>query len=240
MVKSVTDVYREKVIHACRQCDGKGLDGGCPRCGLTPRTVISGRLIPAVEDNDIIPEYYKGKIWTKPNGSQLVFDDNLDKVHNLFLKGELPKFSMFISAPPKSGKMLYAYSCMQAALVQKFKVAPLLTASDWRRVYRVSQMQPLFKLYRKYRWDDLIIKDVVFIVIDDSEDRFDIISMLKTIYDSRATFNLPTFVISDYKVTELVSKFDSNDYNKIYNPSQERDYYRYPVIMNRAIQNGGD
>lgn len=224
----------------CHYCGDEGKEGGCPKCGLTPRKVIAKRL-PLRVATDIIPEVYQGVTWERPRGDDipLMFsqvDEGMEKVYNLFLKGELPHFSMFIGAPPKSGKNVFAYACMQSAVARDYDVAPLLSTSDWRRLHKVSQMNPFYKLYGKYQWDTTITKDVVFLFVDHSDDRNDDIPLLKTIYDTRANFGLSTFVISDYRLNDLLPRWNSDVYSMIYNTDPKRDYLRYPVILHRFEQ----
>ena len=223
----------------CHTCGGRGKEGGCPKCGKTPRIVAELRTMNLDVPADVIPATYQGKLWKKPEPQQGMpqkfaeFDTALDKVHNEFLNGRIPKFSMFISSPPKSDKRLFAYSCLQTALVQTFSVAPLLSTSDWRRLYKVSQMNPFYKLYDMYKWDDLVSRDVVFMFVDHSDDRFDVVSLLKDVLDTRALFGKPTFILSDFKLQELTPKWNAQDYSKIYNPLPDRDMFRYPVILHR-------
>lgn len=223
----------------CHMCNDQGKPGGCPRCGLTQRNItpkIQQLNFEAV--SDIIPVHYQGVMWKLPSQEGLPlkfqqYDLSLEKVYNKFLEGTIPTFSVFIAAPPKSDKTVFAYSCMQTALISKFTVAPLLSTGDWRRLLKVSQMNPFYKLYNRYKWDELIATDVVFLYIDHSDDRYDDIPLLKSIFDARSMFNLPTFVISDYKLTDLVPKWNSNVYTMIYNSDSNRDYLRYPVILHR-------
>ena len=228
-----------KYENVCHTCGGLGREGGCPKCGLTPRKHVTIQSMRLDVSADIIPVAYQGNLWERPQLEAGVpakfvdFDEKLDRVLKEFLSGRLPKFSMFLAAPAKYGKHSYAYSCMQTALVQNLTVAPLFTTSDWRRLYRVSKMNPFYRLYDKYKWDDLISKDVVFMSVDHSDDRFDVISLLKDIYDTRSGFGLPTFVISDFKLNELVPQWGKESYNQIYNANPQRDYNRYPVILHR-------
>lgn len=222
----------------CHVCNNEGKLGGCPKCGLTPRKVLNMRLTNMDTPTDIIPTVYQGVIWEKPVDDKLPqqfkeFDNALEKVGNQFLQGRIPQFSMFIAAPPKSGKNVFAYTCMQTSLAQKFTVAPLLSTSDWRRLLKVSQMNPFYKLYGKYQWDTLITMDVLFLFVDHSDDHRDDIPLLKSIMDARASFNLSTFILSDYKLTELVPAWNSHVYTMIYNADSKRDYLRYPVILHR-------
>ncbi len=222
----------------CHACNNLGKEGGCPRCGRTPRTSTIEKLNFNSIDADIIPTVYQGKLWEKPENTEKVlrfkqFDEALEKVYKTFLQGSIPKFSMFIGAPPKTGKNLFAYACMQTALMQKYSVSPLLSTADWRRLQRVSQMNPFYKLFKKYQWDDLIARDVVFLYIEHSDEHNTDIPLLKSIYDTRASFDKSTFVISDYRLNDLVPKWGKDAFSDIYNSDKNRDYLRYPVIIHR-------
>ena len=223
----------------CHSCGGYGKEGGCPRCGATPRERVMSATIHNDVPVDLVPQTYHGKLWTKPEVTKDTpvkfkeFDANLEKVLNVFLSGQIPKFSMFIASPPKSDKHLFAYSCIQTSLVQGYSIAPLLSSSDWRRLYKISQMNPFYKLYGKYTWDNTISSDVMFMYIDHSDDRFDVVGLLKDILDTRAMFGRPTFIISDYKLTELVPHWGDKSYSSIHNTSPNRDYNRYPVVIQR-------
>lgn len=227
------------VKRICHTCGGLGKEGGCPKCGLTPRKRTEVQTLHLDVPADVIPLPYQGNLWTKPELGENAtarmrdFDDKLERVAQEFMSGRIPKFSMFISSPAKYGKHAFAYTCLQTALAQQFTIAPLFTTSDWRRLYRVSQMNPFYKLYDSYKWDDLIKRDVVFITVDHSEDRYDVISLLKDIYDIRSTFSFPTFVISDFRLEELVPRWGAENYSLIYNPDPKRDFNRYPVVLSR-------
>ena len=227
------------VKSVCHTCGGRGKEGGCPKCGLTTRAFTEMRTMSLDIPADVIPAAYQGKLWTKPPivvGTPhriLDYDNKLEQIHKMFLSGNIPKFSVFMSAPPKSDKHLFAYSCLQTALVQSYTIAPLFTTADWRRLYKVSQMNPFYKLYDLYKWDDLVSRDIVFLSVDHSDDRFDSLSLIKDILDTRAGFGKPTFIISDYSLQELAPRWNTEEYTKIYNADPERDYNRYPVILHR-------
>lgn len=223
---------------ACHFCNDEGKAGGCPRCGLTPRKSAGLKIMNLEIPTDIIPNVYQGRMWERPVGDDIPlkfsqFDESLEKVYNQFLSGKIPQFSMFIASPPKTGKNTFAYSCMQTAIAQKFTVAPLLSTGDWRRVLKVSQMNPFYKLYGKYQWDDLVSRDVVFLFVDYSDDHNDDIPLLKSILDARAAFDKPTFIISDYRLNDLVPHWRKQNYLMIYSSDSKRDYLRYPVIIHR-------
>lgn len=224
-------------VAVCHTCGGYGKDGGCPKCGKTLEGAIKVKSLRLDIAVDVIPVQYQGKLWSRPESTGNTrfddFDSKLDTIHKEFLSGRVPKFSVMACSPGKYGKHRFAYSCMQTAVVQGFTVAPLLVTSDWRRLYRVSQTNPFYRLYDKYKWDDLVALDVVFLAVDHSDDRFDVISLLKDLLDVRAGFSKSTFIISDFKLTDLVPTWGKQNYNLIYNPDPERDFMRYPVILHR-------
>lgn len=214
----------------CPMCGGYGVAGGCPRCGKETGTPIKKgtKAMPT----DIIPAFYQGKVWEKNTElAPASYYESLAKVHTEFQCGRVPAFSLFMASPDNTGKHLFAYSCMQASLSQGYSVAPMLTLSDWRRLYKVSQMNPFYKMYSKYTWDELIGLDVIFMMIDHSEERVDAMSTIKDILDTRANFSKPTFIISDYKLNSLVSRWKRDEYTLVYNPDPDRDLFRYPVVI---------
>lgn len=225
----------------CHFCGDEGKEGGCPKCGLTIRKVTHGKVLALKVATDLIPTAYQGVTWERPvapAGQEfpMVFrhvDEAMEKVYNTYLKGELPSYSLFLSAPPKSGKNVFAFACMQTAVARGYNVAPLLSTTDWRRLHKVSQVNPLYKLYGKYQWDTLILSDVLFLYVDHTDDHNDDIPLLKSIYDTRASFGMPTVVLSDYRLNDIVPRWNSDLYGTIYNSNPKRDYLRYPVVLHR-------
>lgn len=222
----------------CSVCGNLGKEDGCPKCGMTPRALSVNKMLTLDIPADVIPIPYQGKLWDRPIAQDISlkfkeFDSALERVVQEFHKGRIPYFSMFIAAPPKYGKQGFAYACMQLALVQKFSIAPLFSTADWRRLYRVSQVNPFYKLFGQYQWDDLVSRDVVFITLDHSDERFDVIGLMKDILDVRSRLGKSTFFVSDYKLEDLVRTWGGDDYNLIFNSDPERDFARYPVIIQR-------
>lgn len=217
----------------CHTCGNNGKDGGCPECGRTTTTLRLDKIdlpLPV----SVIPVKYQGQIWTparQENAEVTPIDQRMQKVLELFQSNKLPTFSLFIGRPAKNNKHFFAYSCMQTAIMAGYSVAPLLSSSDWRRLYKCSQMNPMYKLYGEYRWDELVRKDVMFLYIDHSDDKYTVISLLKDLMDTRANFNLSTIVISDYELASLVPAWKSEEYALIYNPDPQRDLLRYPAVL---------
>lgn len=225
---------------SCHTCNGRGLPGdGCPECGAKVNQTIDLRSTSFVINTDIIPSFYQGKTWEKPSydgtETDLVkeIDDRVAAVQDKFLSGEKPSFSLFISCNEDYGKFIFAYSCMQAALLSGYTVAPLLSTADWKRIHKQSQINPGLKLYGNLRWDELVRRDVVFIYVDHSDDRLSDIWLLKTVLDSRATMGLGTYIISDYHLPTLSSRYNSKEYKALLSSAQKKDLNRFPIIIQR-------
>lgn len=224
----------------CPVCHDEGIEGGCVRCGKEPRVVVKERIGGQLYDSSVIPEHYQGKMWSAPNSEDkelyIDFDTKLTKIHDNFMVGRFLNFSLFIATPPKYGKLDFAYSCMQTALSYGYSVAPLLSTSEWRRLYTVSKMNSKFKMYGKFTWDELILCDVLFLTVDHGDDdRYDDIVLLKDIYDIRARRNLPTVVISDFRLESLVPRWKSDSYTLLHNTARDCDRLRYPIILHRFL-----
>ena len=83
----------------CHFCNNEGKEGGCPRCGLTPRSSNTVKLLNLEVPTELIPTVYQGVVWEKPEGSDIPlrlqqYDNALEKVYNQFLSGRIPAFSM--------------------------------------------------------------------------------------------------------------------------------------------------
>lgn len=220
----------------CHTCGNKGKEGGCPECGrrlnelrLTELTTMDVTL-----PVNVIPLQYQGKLWAPTvlsEGKLSHIEGSMLKLLEVYQRNKLPKFSLFLGRPAKSNKSLFAYSCLQTAIMAGYSAAPFLSTADWRRLYKASQINPLFKLYNEYRWDTLVQKDVVFLYVDHSDDKYTVISLLKDILDTRAGFNLATIIVSDYELASLVPAWKSDEYSLIYNPDPQRDMLRYPAVL---------
>lgn len=221
----------------CIICHNEGKEGGCPKCGRTPVSFASDINIALPLPEDIIPQIYLGKFWSKPENETLLafktFDEKLEKIHNLCLNGSLPPYSIFIASPPKSNKTLFVYSCMQALILKGYTIAPYLSTADIRRLLKISQINPFYKLFNKWTYETIISSDVLFLSISHLADRFEDIILLREILDSRARMNRATWIISDYKLQSLVPKWNSDAYLELYNTDPNRDKLRYPVILHR-------
>lgn len=229
----------------CTKCYDKGKPGGCPKCGKDSSKSKENITFFKEVDTLIIPTRYKGISWTKPDSAEnnlfSNFDNDLEKIHKKFMAGKSIKFSLFIAAPQNYDKLTFAYSCMQASLMHKKVVAPLLSTSDIRRLMRVSQISPFFKLYQSWTYDAVMSADILFVTVTHIDDnRNNDIMLLHELYDTRARLDLPTFVISDYALESLVPKWESKIYSVLIGDGKNVDYLRYPRILQRFNYLGGD
>ncbi len=229
----------------CTRCYDLGTPDGCPKCGKLSSSNKNKIVFSSDIDNSIIPTKYQGVVWTRPdevkNKLFYDFDSDLDKIHKKFLSGANLKLSLFIAAPQKYDKLTFAYSCMQAGLMNKFRVAPLLSTSDIRRLMCISQISPFFKLYKSWTYDLVMSADILFVTITHIDNnRHDDIMLLHELYDTRARLDLPTIVISDYTLESMVPKWDSKIYSVLVDIGKNADLLRYPRILQRFDYMGGN
>ena len=216
----------------CPKCYDLGLPGGCPRCGKDRKEIkhLDLSKTETIQNSNIIPSAYKGKVWSYQEHSR--FFDNLEKIHKSCCSKEGLHFSLYIASNNSLDKMLFAYSCMQGLLLHNKSVSPLLSTSDLRRLMKVSQINPFFKLFGVWQYDSLMNLDVLFVTVSHLEEtRYTDIATLREVLDCRARFGLPTVFLSDYPLESLVPKWDSRQYLTVYNTNPDRDYIRFPVIL---------
>ncbi len=229
----------------CTRCYDKGKLGGCPKCGKDSTESQEQIIFSKEVDTILIPTKYKGVSWTKPEKAEnnlfSNFDNDLEKIHKKFMVGKPIKFSLFLAAPQNYDKLTFAYSCMQASLMHKKVVAPLLSTSDIRRLMRISQISPFFKLYQSWTYDAVMSADILFVTVTHIDDnRNNDIMLLHELYDTRARLDLPTIVISDYALESLVPKWESKIYSVLIGDGKNVDLLRYPRILQRFNYLGGD
>lgn len=201
----------------CFVCRDNGMPGGCPECGKT-RT-FSGKPAVNVTPTELakyeIPRYYQEVVFDSEilqtaypelttHRQFKAYCDQLEKIHNIFKAGQIPSQSALIIAPPKRGKQIFAFSCMQHALANGYSIVPMLDTSEWRRLNLLSSERALSKEIKSlaYSVDDIVSADVVFLTID--KDNFQgAYRAIESLVDKRARRDKPTFIISRYTVEQL-------------------------------------
>lgn len=206
----------------CYVCRGGFEDKVCTECGSQPKRSLNSI---EVLESDLIPSYYKGKLWEK----EILKTDNMDKIDNaLFIKyysvmekitsdfscGKIPQYSTFIVSTKKMSKTLFAYSCMQLALSNGFTVAPLLNTNqiDMKAEYMLS--------------DFLVLSIPNFF-----DDRINSWKVILDVLDIRARLDLPTFIISNYSLNHIVTKSNKEYFFKMIDRSSKSDPLKYPRVL---------
>jgi len=220
----------------CPECYGEGMVGGCPRCGTVERVdVVVNQNMPLLDG--IIPQAYQNSVWMMPKFTEktdpgvVKFYDNLNKCHELCLNGVVPPYSIYLSDEPKSDKFSFLYSCMQALLLAGIKVSPLLSTADIRRLLVSSQLNPRYKLYDRWTYNYIMGMELLVVSVTHLQDRFDDITVLRELLDTRSRLDLVTWCISDYRLESLAPRWDSDVYLTIYNLEPGRDLKKFPVIL---------
>ncbi len=208
----------------CYRCRDIGIEGGCPDCNKVKE--ISGN--PAVEvteevlDQYKVPKFYRASKWNSKVLSEAypelathrTFRDyisQLDKIYESFKSGNIPSQSVFIIAPPRRGKQVFAFSCMQAAINHGYACAPVLDSSEWRRLNLLATERPTSKELKTFgcTLEQVLNADILFLTVD--KDNFSgAYRAIESLIDKRSRRDKPTIVISRYSL-EQMSFLDYDD-----------------------------
>lgn len=209
----------------CYVCRDKGMLMGCPNCGKEKN--FSGNesveLTKDVMDKLYIPNYYQCVNWSSDKlrkelpdlNTHRLFNqyiDQLDKIYNIFESGQLPNKSILITAPPKRGKQIWAFSCMKQALRHGYTVSPILDTSEWRRLNIIATERAYIKDMALYgcTLEQMITNDVVILSVD--HDNFKgAYRAIQTLIDKRQRRGKATIVISRYTPEQIsILDFDKD------------------------------
>ncbi|MEG2263481.1 MAG: hypothetical protein RSC68_03815 [Acinetobacter sp.] len=199
--------------------------GGCPECGKAVEA--SGKapveITSEVMDKYEVPSYYRDIEWDSqvlknefPNlTSHRMFNGycaQLDKIYQIFKSGHIPNQSCLITAPPRRGKQVFAFSCIKQAISHGYKAVPVIDTSEWRRINVMSSEKVFSKTVRdlEFSVEDIVSADIVFLTVD--KDNFQgAYRSIESLVDKRARKDKPTFIISRFTVEQIsYLDFDGN------------------------------
>lgn len=232
----------------CYLCGGKGFDDKvCPSCGHEMRkkaidfTKIDTESFVQETKALNIPEQYNGVTWEgeilrhfkTEDQNNSAFDkyiSQLDKIHSMFVAGTMPKKSAIIISPAGYSKRVFAYSCMQRALLHGWKVAQIIDTMDLKRLLVLSADKPGYKLFGNIDYDEYIMSDICFIEVTRLPQHAYAAPVIQEVLDKRGRLGKSTFILSDFSLDEL-SKYDSSrSFSAIKNQGIV-DNYKYPAII---------
>lgn len=232
----------------CYICGGKGfVDKVCPSCGHEMRKkVIDFSQVDTEEFvKDVkklnIPSQYDGVTWDgevlrhyktedQNNTSFDKYISQLDKIHSVFVSGSLPQKSAIIISPVGYSKRVFAYSCMQRALLQGWTVAPVLDTMDLKRLFVLSADKPGYKLFGNVDYDEYITSDVCFVEVTRLPQHMYAAPIIQEILDRRGRLGKSTFILSTYSLEEM-SKYDSSGSFSAIKNQGIVDNYKYPAVI---------
>lgn len=231
----------------CYRCRDKGEVGGCPKCGKIKGKadkVVKEQLIKQDYDKMYIPKDYKGKVWRREvldaskaelcrEKKYLAFTEQLEKIHSMFLNGQVVNKSAIIVAPRTFSKMTWAYSCMQLAYKHGYKIFPIMDTAQMKRFVTIELERPnnnSFDIF-KYKYEDLLMADVVFMTVSHGVSRYSAYETIDNIIDERSRMDKPTIVLSRYSCSEFC-RFDTyKRFSSIIDKSGKEIGKRYPVFV---------
>lgn len=233
----------------CYTCGGHGLKGReCPECGLKPNSMNldkkpeEAKQLVVMAEKCLIPREYMGVEWNEERlrnthkeraNDQLFlrFVAQLDKIHNIFASGRIPNKSAILIAPPQHSKMVFAYSCMQNALMYGFKVAPLLDSQEVKRLITLASERPQ-EIVLGIPYEEYVGADVVFITITKTTYRNGAYQIIQEMLDKRSRKGLPTFFLSRYNMATLGAWDSSKTFGYLMDYNNTENSLKYPAVIN--------
>lgn len=239
----------------CFTCGGEGFsDRTCEGCGREPKKLNLSKLsekevVEFVEEAKYvkIPQEYIGVEWSdiifwrnhsdkvSPEGvkNRLLekYVGQLQKVHDIFAEGKLPRKGAIVVAPSTYSKVVWAYSCMQHALKHGYEVAPLLDTLEVHRLLSLGAENPKYKLYGEIEHDSYFMSDVIFITVTKTEYKKTAYAVIQEVLDRRSRKGLPTFIISQSPL-EVLSQWDrSGNFMKLTKYYPDENNLKVPALI---------
>lgn len=231
----------------CMTCGGYGFEGGCKDCGKDSTPSIELAEITSPEkfvrkcEWNLIPHEYIGLKWDKAyleaeygdkvkNLNVARYLDQCHKFHEVFMNGKILNKSFYFFAPPRFGKDILAFSCMQFAQKNGLSVAPYLDTMDVKRLMVLGAENPKYKILGRINYDDYITSDVLFVTVTKTsylkESYFTILELLS----KRSRYGLPTYFMSEYSIEDLTRDCPDVFKDKLLKESIHVNELKYPCI----------
>lgn len=232
----------------CRTCEDKGLIGGCPVCHKVFNSVKLKKVEVTTEtlDSKSIPKDYLGVVWDKEKlianhqmyieNTQFKFLINqLDRMTEIFKRGEIPNQSVIIIAPRSMSKVTFAFSCMQLAISNGYSVCPLLDNTQIKRINRLSSDNPTSWCLKNYPTiEEVLTADVLFMTVD-NDNYATALRTIESIMEKRSRLDKATFVLTRYSLDKM-SQFEKHDeYETLMDRTRSFNNKKYPIIINCLV-----
>lgn len=235
-------------MNECIKCGDLGIPGGCPRCGKDSNKVRD--ILTTKHEKEkfikncsykLIEEEYIGVDWdstTLINSHPELEKDNLfikfvmslEKMHDLYAKGTIPRKSVFIYAPAKFSKCILAYSIMQHCISNNIEVAPFLDTIDVKRLLTLGADNPNYK-YLGFSYDRYINSTVCIVSVTKLEKYTESLPVIQELISKRSRLGLPTIVLSRYNLEQISSDALDSDWTSLVETSSTANRLKYPVIL---------
>lgn len=241
----------DKIVKVkCKYCRDVGIKGGCPKCGKQKDKIIETVLQKeaGIVTDDItlskIPEYYRGKVWDKDTlimshkdidgrSEFNTFVNQMNKVHEIFMNGEIPNKSAIFVAPRKFSKQIWANSCIQFGLKTGHKMLPVMSSNLLKVAMANMFERPSSSVLAEigYNVEDIMTADCLFVSIDSGWQHTRAYSLIDELMCMRSQLDRPTIFISRFGLEDLTK----GDYNKTFrdaiNMDSDANRLRYPVYI---------
>lgn len=201
----------------CFNCNGLGMQGGCPACGRETRKVAIVVEQTTYDKVSFIPEQYRcawdseilirDHLNYKEDGAFIKYVSTLDKLVKSIQSGVMPRQSAMILSSVGMGKTHLAYYCMAIAAEQGFTTAPLIDNVEYRRINNLSVDAQLYKDYLKKNpqlptIEEVVNSDIQFMYIDPTAWK-DAHRDIQSLVTKRDRHGKSTIILSCHTINQL-------------------------------------
>lgn len=161
----------------------------------------------------VVPEQYRGLMFNKnllPAELGDYYANFMDTLRNEIISLRHKHINYFIYSPARSGKTVFAYSCMQSLFRIGTQVFPLLDALEIRRIIQEYDFGKKSVELDTFDVDPNSLFSVPYLFVKmPTELGFNTFTSLTTLIDRRLRRNGSTFILSNYS-WEYIAAADKN------------------------------
>lgn len=221
-------------MNTCNECKGKGLLGGCPKCGEYYFETTDSTTEALEENNYTIPMYYRKNRWVT---EKLKSGENkhcnailtvLDRIVNQTSDGSKLMSSYAIFLPYGHGKKTAMFTIIQNYLTNGHTVAPVIDVASLAMIennFRVNDKESMAQ------WKELKESDLVCVYGVDFSARYYTTKLYLNLCEIRALQGKPTLLFAENSLDDLRSKYIADNLSEQNNMKDIGCKLSHPYIL---------
>lgn len=224
----------------CYFCRDEGEVGGCEGCGREKEV----RHLRTVEKNEAllrhIPKYYQGVDWNrrtleesnkeKVSSDWVKYCDQMEKVLTAIKSGNRLSKSVFLMGPRRTGKIIWAYSCLKETVNAGGTIVPLVDTQFLKRFLSLREERPFSKYEEDFSYRDFLKADLAVVSVSHGY-KFRPYKIIDMILDLRSRNDRPTIFVSRYSLGELCEHDYKGSFTATLTGYEDDNHLKYPAVI---------